>query len=224
MITPLLFLMVAIFLVDWTAAGMGWRRIHLVSKPAALIALIAWFSQVGNWQGSLLWFGLALCFSLVGDVMLLWPNRFFYFGVAAFFSAHVCYIVGLNQQPILFRPQGLVILSLVIVVGALDYLRLHRGMSKQAETAKLPARLPVVAYSSILALMLLSAWMNLLRPTWPQSAALLAGVGASLFFISDSLLASGRFVGPIPHEDFWVMSTYHLGQLGLVAGALLAFA
>jgi uncharacterized membrane protein YhhN len=195
-----------------------------VTKPAALIALIAWFSQVGGWQGSLLWFGLALCFSLVGDVMLLWPDRFFYFGLISFFLAHVGYIVGLNQQPVSFRPAGILILVLVIVVGALDYFRLRRGMSKQAETAKISARVPVAAYSSVLALMLLSAWMTLLRPQWPLPAALLAGFGATLFFISDSLLASGRFVGPVPHEDFWVMSTYHLGQLGLVAGALLALA
>ena len=44
-----------------------------------------------------------------------------------------------------------------------------------------------------------------------------------LFFISDTLLAWNRFVAPIRHQRVLIMSTYHLGQMGLALGAALQF-
>src|SRR5512144_421577 len=47
------------------------------TKPGTLILLIAWFTQIGDWRGGLLWFGLGLVFSLAGDVLLHLPGKFF---------------------------------------------------------------------------------------------------------------------------------------------------
>jgi hypothetical protein len=38
------------------------------------------------------------------------------------------------------------------------------------------------------------------------------------------MLGFDRFVRPFKHARLWVRITYHLGQLGLAAGALLAAA
>jgi len=38
-----------------------------------MIALIAWSWFSSNWTGLLVWFGLALVFSLAGDIFLLSP-------------------------------------------------------------------------------------------------------------------------------------------------------
>jgi len=42
-----------------------------------------------------------------------------------------------------------------------------------------------------------------------------------LFFISDTLLVINRFVKPFQNARLFVRTCYHLGQFGLIAGALL---
>jgi uncharacterized membrane protein YhhN len=67
--------------------------------------------------------------------------------------------------------------------------------------------------------MAFSALACLARPGWPPGAALLAAGGAVLFMVSDSVLAWNRFVRPVRQVDLVVLSTYHLGQMCLIAGA-----
>ena len=70
-------------------------------------------------------------------------------------------------------------------------------------------------------IMLFSAMTTWFRDQWTGEAALFASVGALLFTISDTVLATGRFLRPVPYGNFLVMFTYHLGQLGIATGALL---
>ena len=81
----------------------------------------------------------------------------------------------------------------------------------------------VMLYGATLTMMLLSALITLFRPEWQVSHALLAAVGASLFFTSDSILAYDRFVRKLKHGQSYVHLTYHVGQMCLVAGAMLHF-
>jgi uncharacterized membrane protein YhhN len=62
--------------------------------------------------------------------------------------------------------------------------------------------------------------MNLTRPGWPIAAVISASVGALLFFASDSMLAWDRFLKPLSHARLRVMVTYHLGQVGIILGAI----
>jgi uncharacterized membrane protein YhhN len=66
-----------------------------------------------------------------------------------------------------------------------------------------------------------SAVMTRYRAGWSTMAALSVSVGALLFFASDSILAWDRFLNPLPHARFRVMLTYHLGQIGIILGAML---
>ena len=43
-----------------------------------------------------------------------------------------------------------------------------------------------------------------------------AVVGAVLFYASDGVIGVSRIVRDFPHSRLVVMSTYHLGQIGLV--------
>lgn len=221
MLTPLFWLALVVAAVDWIASWRQWKQVRYVSKPGTMVLLIAWFSQVGHWQGPLVWFGLALVFSLAGDIFLMLPARFFLFGLAAFLTAHVFYVVGLNVSPLPIRWESLVVLVVVGMAAALVFRNIRRGLlRKQGGGGML---VPVMLYSIVISLMVISALLNFWRPAWPLTAAAFAAGGAVLFYISDSILATNRFVAPVPAGDFWVMLTYHLGQFGLAFGALMAF-
>jgi uncharacterized membrane protein YhhN len=69
--------------------------------------------------------------------------------------------------------------------------------------------------------MVYSALMTWYRAGWSPSAAASASLGALLFFASDSMLAWDRFLNPLPHARLRVMLTYHLGQIGIILGAML---
>lgn len=218
--TVLLVLVFVFAVTDWIGTERGWVRPRYLTKPATILALIAWFTVANGWQAGGLWFGLALVFSLLGDVNLMLPERYFLAGLAAFLLAHVLYIVGFNQHPLNPDPFSLVIVALVVFSSLRVYALLRTGLNRTLEGRKMT--LPVIIYCIAISLMLISAWLCLFRSHWPLEAALLAGGGALLFYASDSVLAYTRFVGKIPHNDLLVMTTYHLGQIAITAGVILS--
>ena len=72
--------------------------------------------------------------------------------------------------------------------------------------------------------MLLSAWACLFRAQWSAPAGWMVAVGASLFILSDFLLAYGMFVKPMQRGDLLVMVTYHLAQVAIAVGVMLRYA
>jgi hypothetical protein len=71
--------------------------------------------------------------------------------------------------------------------------------------------------------MLYSALLSLFDENWTMLPAVIVSVGAILFLISDIMNAWVRFVGPIKNHRLWIMSTYHLAQVGITFGATLHF-
>lgn len=211
---------------DWLAVWRKWQPLLYVAKPATLLALIGWFWQVGQGhiQGEsvLVWFGLALLFSWLGDVALLFPKRFFMAGLGAFLLAHLCYIIAFNQSLPVLQIGSLVLLAGVGILFYLIRRRIMRSLAKRSSPAFLKTAVSI--YSVVLSLMLLSALLTLLRPDWPLAVAGLVSLGAGLFFCSDSLLAIDRFDSPLPNGQLFVHITYHLGQFALIGGALLRYA
>jgi uncharacterized membrane protein YhhN len=222
MISPLFWATLALAGVDWIATGSGWKSIRYFTKPAALGALLLWFLQVGGFGGVLLWFGLGLAFSLVGDVMLMLPDRFFISGLIAFLLAHVFYIFGFGLLPLPVHWGTLLALIVVLVAGFFILRSAIRGIRRQPDAQQLV--IPTQIYGLIISLMLFAALLTFMRPEWPLQAAMYASLGAALFFASDSILVHNRFVKPIHFGDVLVMVTYHTGQILIAAGALMAFA
>ncbi len=212
-------LTLAVMLADWVAVQRGLPRLHRLAKPGAMLALFAWLWQAGGWQGNLPWFGLAVFFSLLGDVFLLLPPRYFLAGLGAFLLAHLTYIAGFFSDLHTFSLPGAAILALLVLgLGATVYPRIRAGLCRRSHGRKF--RGAVLAYCLAIAAMLFSAGLTLLRPEWPRPAAALAAAGAAFFFVSDTLLAYDRFVRAVQNARLWVMITYHLGQLGLVGAAI----
>ena len=221
MVNVLFYVTIVTMVADWIAAERKWKTARFVTKPLALVLLILWFTQVGFWKGPLLWFGLALVFSLLGDVFLLFQNGFL-FGLLAFMVTHLLYLVGFNQTLPPIDAATLLVLVAVSAVTVIVFNFVLKGINADPKHARM--KIPVIIYGVVISLMLTSAILNFYRADWSLPTALLTSVGAALFFTSDSMIAIRTFIGHFNHDDYLVMLTYHLGQLLIAFGVLLQFA
>ncbi|PWH18959.1 MAG: hypothetical protein DDG59_04635 [Anaerolineae bacterium] len=223
MINTTFFLLLITALVDWYAVFRDHYRLRYVTKPLVLILLIVWFTRSGGWEGSGVFFGVALIFSLFGDIFLLKgllkvQPGFFQWGLVSFLIAQIAYVIGFNQpRPLLSFPS----LGIVIAVALVSFFNGGRLIgSLNAKPANQKLVLPVTIYMIVISLMLASALNTLLRDDWLGSAALLSAFGATLFYISDSILAHDKFSQPIRTAEMLVTITYHLAQIGIIAAYL----
>ncbi|MGD2156446.1 MAG: lysoplasmalogenase [Anaerolineales bacterium] len=226
------YLLITVFLLaglDWLSVFKDWKPLEYITKPGTMIALLIWMSMASrlfpfgtppHQNTNLVWFIVGLLFSISGDIFLMLPNERFIPGLIAFLFAHIAYIIGLNQS---FPPMNIVSLILIILI-LITVSRIHRNIDLQLSgSARSYLRIPILAYTVVISLMLLSALMTYVRPEWEALPALLVSVGALLFFISDTLIAWDRFVESLSNRDIKVMVTYHLGQIGLIVGSVIQF-
>lgn len=208
--------------LDWLAVARHWKPLEFIAKPAVMLFLMAYLWQETHFHAPLGWFALALFFSLLGDIFLMLPKENFIGGLVSFLLAHLAYIVGLNQQP---PPLNLPALLIVLGVGAVGvqiFRRLRDALRSGGQGHYVK---PVGIYATVIAVMLISALWTLAQPVgvWADAPSLLVSGGALLFFLSDTFLAWGRFIRPLPGGRALVHALYHLGQIGLLLGALLHY-
>lgn len=209
----------AVALADWSAVWRGWERVRWVTKPGVIVLLGIWFTMQDGLQGWNLWFYGGLIFSLIGDVVLLLPGKYFLFGLGAFLLTHVCYILGFNPD---LPPFGWVGVIFLAVTGRLFWMVLEPAISANRRgKARAFLLWPTLVYSLVLSLMFLSALLTLLRPEWPFQAAVLATLGAGAFLASDTLLAIRRFRRAVPYGDLIIIGLYHLAQIAILTAVLM---
>lgn len=208
--------------VDWTGTGFGWKRIQYFTKAATLAALLVWFSMVGGWRGPLFWFGLGLVCGLAGDVLLELPQRFFLAGLAAFLAGHICYIIGFLRSGLNLGVTGLIFGIPFLGVSIWIFAQLVRGIRRKPENSAI--MVPVILYGVVISGMVVCAGLTLSNPLWPLNSAFCCALGGILFLVSDSILASNKFIRRIESADLIVMVTYHLAQFLIAIGMLLRFA
>jgi uncharacterized membrane protein YhhN len=192
---------------DWVSVVRGSRSAEQLAKPAftILLAALAWLLHAEQVpQGQWLLVGLAL--SLIGDVLLLSDSDLRSgLGLLSFLLAHVAYLVALVRMPH-SSPQwwgvAAVAVALVLAMAVVLVPLLRRDVVAGG---------PPTAYALVLALFAGSAW---------YTGHLLVGIGASLFLLSDALIAWTRFVRDLPEGRVAVMVTYHLAQALIVLGVL----
>lgn len=217
--TLLLFLSLPVAVVDWIAVFKKWKPLEYIAKPGMMIVLIAFFYLTAGIEGALFWFALGLVFSLAGDVFLMLPKRQFIAGLISFLFAHIAYIIGFNSPPPEFQLSYLAGAALIVLIARQVFVQLSSGFTGENEKLKIP----VLIYIIVISVMLLSALITLMRVDWIFEAALLASLGAILFYISDSVIAWEKFVHPIKNGRLITMITYHLAQLFIAFSAVLQF-
>jgi uncharacterized membrane protein YhhN len=217
--TTIYFFTIFLMAVDCYAVVSHRNNWRILSKPAPMIELIFWFSMVGSWQGNLVWFGIALVLSLLGDIFLLFPFQFFIAGLGAFSLAQIFYIIGLNSSQGSVNPSALLIPFGVGVIAFLNFRPIVLRIQKQPSVRKLLK--PVLLYAFLLSVMLCSGWLTLFHSGWNGVSAVLIAFGSTFFFTSDSILAREKFIHPSRYGGLLVIATYFLGQLLLATGSVL---
>jgi len=199
----------------------SWDKLEYVVKPAVMVCLFIWLYLSTGLQGLMLWFGVGILFSLVGDVLLMISlDRMFMFGLIAFLFAHVAYLFGFQNELMEVNAWSV----LLIVILSVSAVRVMRRIVS-AIRAKGQTRLanPVIVYSTVITVMLYAAMTTISNPEWKTSASFFVSVGAFLFYISDIILAWNKFVSPIKNGRILNIAAYHLGQIGLIAGVISQF-
>lgn len=207
-------------LLDWIAVAAKLKPLEYIAKPAFMLLLIVWIWNLGGFSGPMLWFTLGAIFSLGGDVFLMLPKEQFMGGLVAFLLAHIAYIIGFNQALPPLNLASVVLLILVSLTAAGLFQRIANAITIIGDSK---LRLPVLAYTLVISVMLLSALITMVRPDeqWMPYPSLLVSAGALLFFISDAVLAWNRFVDTLTYARLKVIIPYHLGQIGILVGAAL---
>lgn len=201
----LLVLTLVVAVGDWVAVGLDKKPLEYVCKPLTMVVLIAAALALDpTSDAARACFVLALVFSLAGDVFLMLPNeKLFVFGLGSFLAGHIAYIVGLWWAGVAFGAFLVGVLVVAVAVATLG-LRIVRGV-RAGDHAELAG--PVTAYLVVISAMVASAVGRLNA---------FAIVGAVLFYASDALIAWNRFIEPKPWGRLAIITTYHLGQIGLV--------
>jgi uncharacterized membrane protein YhhN len=200
---------VALALVDWYAVAREDRRTETWAKPAVLVALIVTALVLGAPDSAAgVWLLVALVFGLAGDVCLLGDSDTrFRLGLAAFLVGHLAFVASFIQLGL--DPQGWNYVSFLVLgacllatrqVAASTYLR--GGLALAA---------PVGIYTVVIGAMVIYAF---------TTGVPLVAIGATVFAVSDTVLARDRFVRPWNGARLLVMITYHVGQALIVAGVL----
>ena len=195
---------------DWMAVAASNRGLEYVLKPLTTVGLIATALLVEPVDGGVrVLFVVALVLSLVGDVALMLParDRLFPVGLGAFLTAHLAYIWGLILLAGVdggLSPAWLAVGVVLALVGAVTVGRRVLGAVRDRHPELV---VPVAGYLGVILVMMVLAW---------GSHRLLAALGATLFCVSDAVLADNEFVRPRPGAHLVVMVTYHLAQALLV--------
>lgn len=191
-----------------------WRRTLLKTASIALLAFLAMIA------GGPFLLVAALLICAVGDALLAQEGeQFFLGGLVAFLLGHLVFIalflavaagLGTGMATLLAEPwRAFLVLAAFVATGALA-LRLLPAIGEDL-------RLPVIAYAvAILAMLAAAATLPL-----PMVVA-----GATLFFVSDAILAAERFLleddslpKVVAGPAVWVL--YYLGQMAIVLGFVL---
>lgn len=188
---------------DWVAVATDRRPVEYVLKPLTMVVLIGATVALQDPSSNAArgWMVAGLLCSLAGDVFLMLEDHFVE-GLASFLVGHIAYVVALWNLGV-DLPRFLVGAVIVVVLMAI----IGRPIIAGARRTDARLGVPVTAYISVISLMVASA---IGTGSW------IAVLGALLFYASDGVIGLSRFVKEFPQSRLVVMTTYHLGQIGLV--------
>ena len=209
-------LFAAILITDLIAIQLHYKMAEYIFKPLIIIWLMSYFVLQSRHVQSRLkkWVILALLFSWLGDVLLMFQEDnplFFLLGLSSFLIAHIFYILFFHFVRMKERVKSKWYLLLMVAVY---YAVLIVILSPYLGDMKLPVQI----YAVVISFMFMLAMHMLFIKN--KSAGLWMMMGALLFVISDSILAINKFYQSFEMAGIVVMLTYGLAQLFITEGAI----
>lgn len=220
-------IMYAVIFAVFTAVHLGASYIKLDSlraptKTVILLAILGMYLEwihYNNSEPSLL-VVTALVTSWLGDVFLI-PHgvKWFTIGGIFFWISHFFFIFSYIQSGVVFSAINPVVMVLIAILYAsavvILFIKLKPSLPK-------PLFYPMFFYLLTNGAMNVFAWFRLLSGSCSVISGLATGIGALLFFISDSSLFFVRFdKNSKIKSHFIVMLTYSLGEFLIVLGLML---
>lgn len=209
-VTEVLLVEAAALATASAALGIDW--LHHICKPLALSLAIVFAARRAMKAGGVTRFdGLLLAgliASLAGDVLLMGSAALFVPGLVCFLLAHLAYIALFRIGVGMFPRRAM--LAATLLIGAGMYAFLWQGGLPPA------LRTPVGVYVVVIACMAAQAIGRAAVLREADPSAVWVAVGACFFMLSDALLATNRFVSPLPLAQLWVLATYYAAQILIV--------
>jgi uncharacterized membrane protein YhhN len=203
---------VVLAIADWVAIWQRADDLRRFTKPAATAALVTIAAVVGEMAGDArAALVVAVVFCLAGDVALLGRSEArFLVGLGAFGLGHIAYVVTAVLVGVSWPQLAAAFPVLAVLLGFQAATRMLPEAFRRRGAVMAAA---VATYSLVISAMIVTAFGT---TSW------LAAAGATLFAVSDSLIAYDRFVRPVRRADLPIMVTYHAGQLLLIGGLIAA--
>jgi len=177
------------------------NKIAVISKPFLMTTLVLVY--LFSVKKPNFWYVSALFFSFWGDVLLLFNNQFFVFGLSSFLLAHIFYIKITRDLIQKINIKKLFISTLPFALFSAYFLTLI--YDKLGDM-----KIPVIFYTGIISVFGSFTLLNYLQKNTTGNLWLL--LGSSLFILSDSLIGLDRFYLTNDNFQIYIMITYILAQ------------
>lgn len=207
---------IIIGILDLTARLNHMNELVGITKPLLMPALIFYFIQSAPKTPLNKFVFAALFFSFLGDTLLMLVPRsetFFLAGLVSFLVAHLVYIIinmnAVSTEDRSIKPQWPDLIFVLYGFAIFSVINENLG----------DMYIPALIYTVIVCMMAVTA-----RKRWGKTdnqSFWLVMVGATLFLVSDSILAYSKFNENFASADFLIMFTYILAQFLIVQGLIV---
>ncbi len=183
------------------------RQIYIFKPISTLLIIIViinsfFANSVGQFYKQTILLGMVL--SMGGDVALMFESRkAFLSGLVLFLLGHIAYTVTLVYHNG-FLINGVLIPLIIGLVGLAFFAYLYSGLKNM--------KLPVLFYILVISLMLNSALLSYRSDFFNTTQAWQLATGATLFYLSDVVLAINKFKIPFRLNRLSLIA-YFSGQL-----------
>lgn len=177
------------------------EMLAFVTKPLLMVSLaVVYLTSV---KKPSFWFVSALFFSFWGDVFLLFNEKFFLYGLASFLLAHILYIKILSSdlKQISFVKIITTSIPFIFAFGSVVYL-IRDSVGEML--------IPVIIYGIIISTFGVITLLNFLHTKSTENLWLF--LGATIFIVSDSLIAINKFYEAREIYGISIMITYIVAQ------------
>jgi uncharacterized membrane protein YhhN len=192
-------------------SGFDKRKWIFYAKPFIMPVLVAYYLL--NTQPAHPIIIIAMLCAFLGDFFLMWYEKRTYFlsGLLSFFVMQILYIAFINNNQLagsILSVPNIIMACMYLLLGTIIFSLLVKHLSN--------LMIPVIFYILLLLSVSYFCFLNVMEHK--TEIAFVQYAGSLLFLISDTLLAFDSFRKPIRFGGIYIMISYIVAQLFLLAG------